>query len=465
MLTDGASVLQVESAETQLVNGMNYRITVRTSVGTVNLELYELQRSNVLTLTRATLSPASRGNSFAIMMLDLIDEELELDAAAFTSAANGCTGGQVWRPCGRPCTATCDQPNPICTRMCAQRCECPNEKPLWKDEQCIEQTSCVTEEPAKPPVEEAVPLMGGWQAASETQQGSKIHNLAAFALAHLQASCAPSNALGCRGLPDATFHSVTSAQTQVVAGKKYSIEARTSAGNLHLVIYERAWGTRVLQISEAVLTVPQQAGLLGQQHGDLLAALGQESVALDAEAFEVFNTPLHGALMIGGMTGPAAATNNHYVTSDQALLAAASTTQTEGEARNTPTAAAPAAEAPTDEAPAARPPAGVSACCEASTASCLACSASMTVEEYCRANPLQVGCEKERDAETQWWLFTFFVVGVLLVALLSVVGRHLQRTAKPDELPINANATRSSSAEVEVEKIEEAVRKGDSSIA
>ena len=36
-----------------------------------------------------------------------------------------CSGGRVWRECGRSCTPTCDDPMPFCTFICVQRCECP----------------------------------------------------------------------------------------------------------------------------------------------------------------------------------------------------------------------------------------------------------------------------------------------------------------------------------------------------
>ncbi|XP_013391189.1 zonadhesin isoform X1 [Lingula anatina] len=53
-----------------------------------------------------------------------------------------CTGGQEWFECGMSCTATCDEPNPICNRMCAARCQCPSSKPIFHDGVCKELKDC-----------------------------------------------------------------------------------------------------------------------------------------------------------------------------------------------------------------------------------------------------------------------------------------------------------------------------------
>ena len=72
------------------------------------------------------------------------------------------------------------------------------------------------------------PLMGGYRAAFEIQQGSKIHHLAAFSLQNLKEPCAASNSMACGRIADASLLRVSSAQTQVVAGTNYVIEAETS---------------------------------------------------------------------------------------------------------------------------------------------------------------------------------------------------------------------------------------------
>ena len=53
-----------------------------------------------------------------------------------------CTGGQVWRECGSPCTATCDNQNPVCAAVCEKRCQCPINAPIWHNGVCIVNTMC-----------------------------------------------------------------------------------------------------------------------------------------------------------------------------------------------------------------------------------------------------------------------------------------------------------------------------------
>ena len=42
-----------------------------------------------------------------------------------TDEKNKCTYGMVWNDCGSACTATCDDPTPLCTKQCVAKCECP----------------------------------------------------------------------------------------------------------------------------------------------------------------------------------------------------------------------------------------------------------------------------------------------------------------------------------------------------
>ena len=64
-------------------------------------------------------------------------------------------------------------------------------------------------------------LAGGW---SEAPASAKITALAQYSLRSLaEEFCASSNAFGCSRLQGATFVSVTSAHTQVVAGTNYEI--------------------------------------------------------------------------------------------------------------------------------------------------------------------------------------------------------------------------------------------------
>lgn len=53
-----------------------------------------------------------------------------------------CTGGMVYSECGRPCTATCEHPRPVCPAVCMPRCHCPSAKPIWNGDTCIEETEC-----------------------------------------------------------------------------------------------------------------------------------------------------------------------------------------------------------------------------------------------------------------------------------------------------------------------------------
>jgi len=464
-------LVQVRSAQTQVVNGLNYMIEAQTSVGDLHLKIYELERRNVLTLTEATLTLPPQGMSLAMISEALIQEELALDAAAFTASTRQCTGGKVWNDCGSACEPTCTDPAPMCIMMCMARCECPSDKPIWENGSCIARSSCPTTAAAvAPAAAPCVPhngpcnrmyapvcaagvtyanmclarnacvteadavagrcpevevdpapaasdppraggmmggMMGGYTAAADIGASSKVHRLASFALTSLQGQCAASNALACGGLSEVSFDHVVSARTQVVAGTNYAIEALTSAGNLHLKIYERVWDN-TLEVHEAVLTRPVQPGLLGRSSGNLLE--GQELLALDAAAFAAQKLEplptLSSAIMIGGALGLG---GGHYTGSDAELLSSAAAKGGSKQAGETP------------------PPG-------------------------------------RRDTGTQWWLFTFFVLGVVLVASLAAIARRMQRNLKADELPIN-NLPRSSSAGVEVENIEAQVAKGDESIA
>ncbi|XP_013398726.1 papilin isoform X2 [Lingula anatina] len=53
-----------------------------------------------------------------------------------------CLGGQVFNSCGSACAATCEEPNPFCTKQCAPRCECPPDRPILHEGKCITQKYC-----------------------------------------------------------------------------------------------------------------------------------------------------------------------------------------------------------------------------------------------------------------------------------------------------------------------------------
>ena len=67
-------------------------------------------------------------------------EDAPIDAC--THSEKTCSGGQVWNDCGAACLSTCEDPNPICTKNCVPRCQCPVEKPIWKDGECVEVSEC-----------------------------------------------------------------------------------------------------------------------------------------------------------------------------------------------------------------------------------------------------------------------------------------------------------------------------------
>jgi len=53
-----------------------------------------------------------------------------------------CDSNLVHNACGSPCTPTCNDPNPVCTKRCENRCECPRNLPILHNGQCIRQSSC-----------------------------------------------------------------------------------------------------------------------------------------------------------------------------------------------------------------------------------------------------------------------------------------------------------------------------------
>lgn len=59
-----------------------------------------------------------------------------------------CNNGQVPTRCARPCTPTCDDPNPFCLKRCdrQKRCQCPKgtvQKSI-ADETCVPLAQCTT---------------------------------------------------------------------------------------------------------------------------------------------------------------------------------------------------------------------------------------------------------------------------------------------------------------------------------
>ena len=53
-----------------------------------------------------------------------------------------CSGGQVWNPCGSACSATCDEPEPLCIAVCVPRCECPAPLLQGGSGKCVSRQQC-----------------------------------------------------------------------------------------------------------------------------------------------------------------------------------------------------------------------------------------------------------------------------------------------------------------------------------
>jgi len=231
-----------------------------------------------------------------------------------------------------------------------------------------------------------MPLLGGYKVVEEVAPGSKMHKLASYALESL--------------MPDAVLHRVVRAQSQVVAGSNYVIEVHTSVGCLHLKVFEQLWSS-TLELVEAKLITYENERVTGER------SLLDDALALDALAFEEYSpvvadpAPASSAvtgLLLGGAPMTGDSFGGHYTGSDEELL---------GKARGSLSSSAPA---------------------DADTSA-------GKLQETVNRHP--------RDSATQWWLFGFFVFGVLIVAVLTVIMRG--RT-KADEAPLN-NAPRSSSAD------------------
>ena len=53
-----------------------------------------------------------------------------------------CTGGHVWNDCASACTKTCMDKDPVCTEPCVPRCECPASLPIFNSGECIVEEKC-----------------------------------------------------------------------------------------------------------------------------------------------------------------------------------------------------------------------------------------------------------------------------------------------------------------------------------
>jgi len=178
------------------------------------------------------------------------------------------------------------------------------------------------------------PAIGAPGAVSSFGPGSKIHHLAAFSMDKLKArcsvttnstdQCSPGGVCysdkdcphfgslkictvcapllanrgkfvgecqthkygNCAHFADHEFVRVVKATTQTVAGTNYVIDAETSAGTLHLKLFEQVW-TATLEVTEASITAKPEAGLLGLSAAlQLLSA--DERIALGKAAFDTY---------------------------------------------------------------------------------------------------------------------------------------------------------------------------------
>ena len=70
------------------------------------------------------------------------------DKSSTLAEPQECEGGKVWKECASEdvCQQTCenyDVPVP-CPRNCAPpKCQCPHDKPIWHEGQCVEKEVCM----------------------------------------------------------------------------------------------------------------------------------------------------------------------------------------------------------------------------------------------------------------------------------------------------------------------------------
>merc|ERR1719392_385260 len=120
--------------------------------------------------------------------------------------------------------------------------------------------------------------LGGYEKVVDVGPSSRVHRLAAWALASLQRDvCGAQNSLTCGRLVGTQLGHVNKASTQVVSGMNYAIDVETERGDrLSLGLYEQRWSS-TLSLTSASLT-----SATGDDFGSLLA----EELALDFAAFE-----------------------------------------------------------------------------------------------------------------------------------------------------------------------------------
>lgn len=83
----------------------------------------------------ATCKPYYCGGCFANFFVGEVVEEC-------SASKETCSGGQEWSECGLACLKTCNDPDPVCTKNCVPRCQCPADKPIWKEGECVAVSQC-----------------------------------------------------------------------------------------------------------------------------------------------------------------------------------------------------------------------------------------------------------------------------------------------------------------------------------
>lgn len=53
-----------------------------------------------------------------------------------------CLAPMEWNKCGSGCDRTCENPSPVCQTSCVARCQCPTDRPLLLNGECVSVSDC-----------------------------------------------------------------------------------------------------------------------------------------------------------------------------------------------------------------------------------------------------------------------------------------------------------------------------------